>query len=66
MNNEEDITKVPLPALITEITFLEQDIDMKIMKYEKLKKELIRRFPVIEQEDVFKTKTLVKEVRSNE
>lgn len=66
MNNEEDITKVSLPALITEITFLEQDIDMKIMKYEKLKKELIRRFPVIEQEDVFKTKTLVKEVRSNE
>lgn len=66
MNNEEDITKLPLPALITEITFLEQDIDMKIMKYEKLKKELIRRFPVIEQEDVFKAKTLVKEVCSNE
>lgn len=66
MTNEEDITKVPLCDLITEITYLEQEIDIKIMRYETIKRELIKRYPVIDNEEIFKTKKLIKEVRTNE
>ncbi len=61
----EDITKKPLVEIITEMTRLEQEIGLKQiknekelalmeLKYERLKLEVIRRFPDIEKQEVFK------------
>ena len=64
---EEDITKKPLVEIITEMTRLEQEIGLKQIKnekelalmelrYERLRLEVVRRFPIIEQNEEFKKK----------
>lgn len=60
---EEDITKKPLYEIMTEMRFLEQEIDMIELRYPKLKnrheelrQEAIRRFPFIENDESFKKK----------
>ena len=57
---EEDITKKPLYEIMTEMQFLEQEIDIKILQYEKLRLEIIRRFPLQSVEETFKPKTYKK------
>lgn len=69
---EEDITKKPLVEIITEMTRLEQEIGLKKiknekelalmeLKYERLRLEVVRRFPIVEKEEEFKKKVFKKE-----
>lgn len=64
---EEDITKKSLVDIIKEMTFLEEQIGLKqikhekeiqkmILYYERLRLEVIRRFPFVEKEEEFKKK----------
>lgn len=53
------LTTNPTVELVTELSKLEQEIDLKIMKYNLLRAELIRRFPITEIEETFKPKILV-------
>ena len=64
---QEDITKKPTAEIIKEMTFLEQEIGLKQIKhekeialmelrYEKLRLEVVRRFPIVEKEEEFKKK----------
>ena len=57
----EDLKKKPLNEIIPEMTRLEQEIDLMVLRYEKLRLEVIRRFPHLENEAVFKQK--VKEMK---
>lgn len=56
----EEITKKPTYEIITELTRLEQEIDLKIMKYNILAKEICSRFPILKQEETFTPKVLSK------
>ena len=49
----EDLEKTPLVELVTEISRLEQQIDLLTLKYEKLRLEINRRYPIIEEQEVF-------------
>ena len=57
---QEDITKEPTVNIIKEMTHLENQINIQILKYEKLKAEIIRRFPMIEECDELKLKIKTK------
>ena len=46
--------------LMVELRRLEKEIDLKIMKYNLINKELCRRFPVLEQTQDFRPKVLSK------
>lgn len=52
----EDTNKKPTYEIIKELSFLEQEIDLKIMKYNILRDELIKRFPFLEDDEIFKEK----------
>ena len=52
----EDITKKPLVEIITEMTRLEQEIGLKLLQYEKLRLEVIKRYPIVENNEAFKPK----------
>ena len=53
---EEDITKMSLVELITRLTKIDQKIDLLTIEYELLRKELIRRYPMFEEQEEFKRK----------
>lgn len=60
---EEDITKKPLYEIMTEMQFLEQEIEMIEIRYfklinrhEELRQETVRRMPFIEKDESFKKK----------
>lgn len=52
----EDLTKKPLNEIITEATYMEQKIDLLVMKYNLYMQEIKRRFPQLKDEEVFKEK----------
>lgn len=54
--------KTPLVDLITQMTYLERDINLKMIMYEEIRQEVVRRFPIMEQEECFQQKELVKKV----
>lgn len=54
---EEDITKKPLVQIITEMTKLDNEIELMLLKREKLRLEVIRRFPTLEVNEEFKPKS---------
>lgn len=67
----EDISKKPLVEIITEMTRLEQEIGLKQIKnekelkrmelrYERLRLEVVRRFPFVEKTEEFKKKVFKK------
>lgn len=59
MNNK--YLKTSTVELMTELTYLEQEINLKLMKYEEIRKELCARFPMLEEnEEMFNQKVLVK------
>lgn len=59
MNNK--YLKTSTAELMTELTYLEQEINLKLMKYEEIRKELCARFPMLEEkEEMFNQKVLVK------
>lgn len=53
---EEDITKTPLVDIFKEMTKLDNEIDLLLLKREKLRLEIIRRFPNLESNDEFQKK----------
>lgn len=53
---EEDITKIPLVDIMKEMTKIDNEIDLLMLKYEKLRLEVIRRFPNLEINEEFKRK----------
>lgn len=66
-----DYKTTPLVELLTQMTYLEQSIDMDLLKgnvtketkaklliYEEMRKEVLKRFPTLEKEEVFQPKTL--------
>lgn len=53
---EEDITKKPLVDLMTELSITDQKIELLMVRYELLRLELIRRFPMFEEREEFKKK----------
>lgn len=57
MNN--DFTTTPLNVLISEMTQLEQEINLKLIKYEAMREEVCNRFPMLNEEEEFKPKELV-------
>lgn len=60
MENNNEYSTIPLVNIINEMALLEQDINLKLIKYEKLRTEVCKRFPILEErEDVFKPKELV-------
>lgn len=52
----EDITKKSLVDLITELSITDQKIELLMVRYELLRLELIRRFPMFEEREEFKKK----------
>lgn len=55
---EEDITKKPLVEIITEMSKLEQKIQLEVMKYNILANELTRRFPDLKNNEEFREKEI--------
>lgn len=55
-NIEEDLSKTPTVELITRMTYLNQEIDYKLLKLEKIRVELVRRFPQVENSPEFQKK----------
>lgn len=51
-----EIDKTPTVDLIKEMTMLNQQIDLLMLKYEKIRLELIKRFPNIENDIEFQPK----------
>lgn len=68
---EEDITKKPLVEIFKEMSYLEQEIGLKqikhekemeklILYYERLRLEVIKRYPPLENNEEFKKKVFKK------
>lgn len=53
---EDELQKTPLADIFKEMSKLDQEIDLKILRYEKLRLEVIRRFPPLEEAFEFKPK----------
>lgn len=61
MSNEtNNLQTIPLNELIYEITYLDQEIDGKVDRYNKLREELLRRWPLPELEETYQPKELTK------
>lgn len=56
----EKINKMSNVDIITELSFLDQKIELMIMKYNLLQAEITKRYPQLDTEDGFKPKKLVK------
>ena len=54
MEDNKEITTKPLNEIILELSRLEQEINLKIQKYNILASEVCRRFPMPEVEESFK------------
>lgn len=54
MEDNEGITTKPLNEIILELAKLEQEINLKIQKYNILANEVCRRFPMPEIQEDFK------------
>ncbi len=52
-----DLSKVSHYEIMEEMTRLDKEIDILMLKYEKLRLEMIRRFPPLENSEEFKPKT---------
>ena len=54
---EDDIRKKSTASIIHDITLLDRQIDLLILKHEKMRLELIRRFPKLQEDENFQSKT---------
>ena len=59
----EDLTKKPLNEMMLEASYIEQQVDLLVIKYNLYMKEIKRRFPQLENEEVFKEKPKMKEMK---
>ena len=53
---EEEISKKTTVELVTEMAYLDQEIDIKLYRYEQIRSELVRRFPQVKNAEEFKQK----------
>lgn len=60
---EDEIKKASTTQLVSELTNIGNEIDMLNFKYEKIRLELIRRFPKIENDAEFQPKKLKKSLQ---
>lgn len=51
-----ELNKTPTVDLIKEMTNLDQQIELLMLKHEKIRLELVRRFPNVENSEEFKPK----------
>ena len=58
---KEDLKQKSTIELIKEMTLLERNIDLELLIYNKIVKELYERIPNLEQQDEIKPKVLIKE-----
>ena len=56
---EKELDKKPLVELITEMSKLDKEIDILMLKYEKLRLEVVKRYPFVENDEVFKQKNKI-------
>lgn len=56
----EDLQNKPTNEIITELARLEQEIDLKIMKYNLLSGEICKRFPVLNEQGTYTPRVLSK------
>jgi len=56
----EDLKGIPTSQLMIEFTYLEQEINMKLLRYEKLRQEICKRHPILRDDEVFMEKKLIK------
>ena len=52
----DDLSKKTTVELVTEYTYLEQEIDMKLFRHEQLRQEILKRYPQVEKSGEFKKK----------
>lgn len=52
----DGIDTTPTCDLMLELSQLEKKIDLMIMKYELIREELIKRFPLLEESESFQSK----------
>ena len=55
---QEDISKKSLVEIIKEMTFLEQKIQLEVMKYNLLSIEFLKRYPNFKDNEEFKEKEI--------
>jgi len=55
---EEDIKKKPTVEILNEMNKIDDNIWLLIVKYNKLAKEMVARYPMVEKHDEFKPKVL--------
>ena len=60
MEQKNELEKVPTNELINSMTELDRQIDLMIYRYNKVRDELVRRFPPLGNEKEFKPKELIK------
>lgn len=53
-----DLSKTSLIEIMEEMTKLDKNIELSLLKYERLRLEIIKRFPYLEKEEGFKKKVL--------
>ena len=61
MKDYKDLSKTSLVDLVTELTELERDIDLRVYKYNLIILEIYRRFPNLENQEEFRPKILTKD-----
>lgn len=55
---QEELSKMPLVEIFTEMTKLEQSVNMDIVKYNRYVKEVVKRFPPLSEREEFQEKEL--------
>ena len=55
---QEDLEKMPLVDLVTEMAKMEQSINLDIIRYNRFVKEVVKRFPPLEEQPEFQEKEL--------
>lgn len=53
---DEDLSKMPLVELIKGLTLLDQQIGLTVLRYNKLRDEIIKRYPLLEEDEAFRLK----------
>ena len=57
----EEINKKSTADIIQEMTYLDQEIGLMMLRYNKLAKEITARFPQVKNDEVFKPKVFCKQ-----
>lgn len=63
MITKDNVCETPTNELVSELSRLEKQIDLMILKYNLINSELISRFPFLEKQSEFQPKVLKKELK---